>query len=224
LATQSLAGQLRVKRSEMMMLELEAVALRLFEQRGFDITVEEIAAEAQISVRTFYRYFPAKEDVLQRQIVRRSEGLRAALGARPADEPPLHSLRVALEEVVSAEDPELLRRWTAVIAATPSVLKGVLGGIQLKGHRVMAEFFGARFGLPSDALVPTMLAAAVGGVIQAAHTQWYVQGGDLGIAISEGLEVLERGIGADPRTWTAGNQRPKSPGAHKPLKRPMRSR
>ena len=205
MATQSLARQLRVKRSEMMAAELEAVALRLFEQRGFDVTVEEIASEAQISVRTFYRYFPAKDDVLQLRIDRRSKGLRAALSARPGDEPPLHSVRVALEEVVSAEDAELVRRWIAVIATTPSVLKGVLGGIQLKSHRVIAEFLGSRLGLPSDALIPTMLAAAVGGVIQAAQTQWYLQGGDLASAISDGLEVLERGIGADPGTWSASD-------------------
>jgi AcrR family transcriptional regulator len=204
--TPSLAGQLRVKRSEMMISELEAVALRLFEERGFDVTVEEIASEAQISVRTFYRYFPAKEDVLQVRIERRSERLRAALSARPADEPLLHSVRVALETVVSAEDPVLLRRWTAVIAATPTVLRGVIGGIQLKGHRVMADFFGARLGLASDAAGPTMLAAAVGGVIQAAQTQWYIQGGgDLATAISDGLAVLENGIGADPRSWSAGS-------------------
>jgi TetR/AcrR family transcriptional regulator, regulator of mycofactocin system len=203
LATPSLARQLRVKRSEMMISELETVALRLFEQRGFDVTVEEIAATAHISVRTFYRYFPAKEDVLQLRIERRSESLRAALAARPGDEPPLHSLRVALEEVVAAEDAELLRRWTVVVAATPHVLRSVLGGIQLKSHRVIAEFFSARLGSPSDALVPTMLAAAVGGVIQAAQTQWYLRGGDLATAISDGLEVLERGIGADPGTWSA---------------------
>ncbi len=191
----------------MMLSELEAVALRLFEQRGFEITVEEIASEAQISVRTFYRYFPAKEDVLQLQIDRRSVGIEAALAARPADEPPLHSLRVALADVVSAEDEELLRRWIAVIVATPTVLKSVVGGIQLKGHRVIAEFLGARFGVPSDALVPTMLAAAVGGVIQAAQTQWYFQGGDLATAISDGLGVLENGIGADPRTWSDGTAR-----------------
>lgn len=95
LASQSLARQLRAKRSEMMIVELEAVALRLFEQRGFDITVEEIALEAQISVRTFYRYFPAKDDVLQLRIDRRSEALRAALSGRPADEPPLHSLHAS---------------------------------------------------------------------------------------------------------------------------------
>jgi AcrR family transcriptional regulator len=193
-----------MRRSEMMLSELEAVALRLFEERGFDITVEEIASEAQISVRTFYRYFPAKDDVLQRQIERRSVAVEAALAARPADEPPLHSLRVALADVVSAEDDELVRRWIAVIVATPTVLKGVVGGIQLKGHRVIAEFLGARLGVPSDALVPTMLAAAVGGVIQAAQTQWYFQGGDLATAISDGLAVLENGIGTDPTTWSGG--------------------
>jgi AcrR family transcriptional regulator len=188
----------------MMLSQLEAVALRLFEERGFEITVEEIASEAQISARTFYRYFPAKDDVLQLQIDRRSADMEAALAARPADEPPLHSLRVALTDVVSAEDQELLRRWIAVIIATPAVLKGVVGGIHLKGHRVLAEFLGARLGVPSDALVPTMLAAAVGGIIQAAQTQWYFRGGDLATAISDGLAVLENGIGTDPRSWSAG--------------------
>jgi AcrR family transcriptional regulator len=202
-----LARQLRARRSELMTLELEAVALRCFEERGFDVTVEEIAAAAHISVRTFYRYFPTKEDVLQVRIEQRSTALRAALFARPADEPPLHSVRVALEAVIAAQDQELLRRWTTVVAATPSVIKGVLGGIHLKGLAVIAEFFGARFGVPSDALVPTMLAAAVGGVIQAAQTQWFIRGGDLATAMSDGLAVLEHGIGTDPATWSTGSHR-----------------
>jgi len=202
LATQSLAARLRTQRSEMMVSELEAIALRLFEQRGFDdVTVEDIASEARISVRTFYRYFPSKEDVFQQQIARRSAGLRAALEARPLDEPPMHALRVALTEQISAEDTELLRRWIAVIATTPSVVKSVLGGIQLNSQRVISEFFGLRLGLSNDALVPTMLAAAAQGVIQAAQTQWFFHGGDLAATISECLEVLERGIGTDPTTW-----------------------
>ena len=45
-----------------------------------------------------------------------------------------------------------------------------------------------------------MLAAASQGVIQAAHTRWYVNGGDLATAIGEGLAVLETGIAAGPRT------------------------
>lgn len=202
LPTQSLAQNLREKRSEMMLSELEAVALRLFDERGFnDVTVQDIADEAQISVRTFYRYCPTKEDVLQLRIDRRTEALRAALSAIPVDVPPLHSLRVALVEVVSGEDIALLRRWITVIAATPSVLRGVVGGIYLKSHLVMAEFFGARLGLSSEALIPTMLAAATGGVLEASQTQWFFAGGDLATMISDSLEVLERGIGTDPQLW-----------------------
>jgi AcrR family transcriptional regulator len=188
----------------MMISELEAVALRLFEERGFDqVTVDEIASAAHISARTFYRYFPAKEDVLQVKIDRTSEALRVALAARPVDEAPLHSLRLALEEAVSQEDVALSRRWTAVVAASPSVLRTVLGGIQLKSQRVIAEFLASRLGMPGDALVPTMLAAAVGGVIQAARTRWFVEGGDLVTIMSESLEVLERAVGSDPRTWSS---------------------
>ena len=182
----------------MMISELEAVALRLFEERGFgEVTVEEIASEAHISVRTFYRYFPARTMCCR---CRSTDGVKPSgprCRARPADEPPLHSLRLALEEAVVGGGHGLLRRWIAVVAATPAVLRGVLGGIQLKGHRVIAEFFGARLGVPSDALVPTMLAAAAGGVIQAAQTQWYFHGGDLATAISDGLDVLESGIGTE---------------------------
>jgi TetR/AcrR family transcriptional regulator, regulator of mycofactocin system len=202
LATESFALQLRVKRSELMIEELEAVALRLFEQRGFrDVTVEEIASEAHISTRTFYRYFPNKEDVLQVQIDRRSRDLAAALIARPADEAPLHALRLALAEHLGAEDPVLLRRWIGIVAATPAVLNSVLGGIQRKTQRVIAEFFGSRLGLPSEALVPTVLAAASGGVIQAAHVDWYVNGGDLATKVSEAFGVLvqfgiDQGLGA----------------------------
>jgi TetR/AcrR family transcriptional regulator, regulator of mycofactocin system len=195
---QSLAAQLRARRSELMVAELEAVALRLFDERGFDrVTVDEIASEAHISVRTFYRYFPAKEDVLQVNIDRRSDALRVALSRRPAEEPPLRTLRFALVEVVSAEDPAVLRRWIAVIAATPSVLRSVLGGIQLKSQRVIAEFLATRLALPSDGVVPTTLAAAAGGVLQASLTSWFLRGGDVARTISEGFEVLERGIGAD---------------------------
>jgi AcrR family transcriptional regulator len=199
---QKLAVQLRARRSEMMLSELEAVALRLFEQRGFsEVTIEEIAAAAQISVRTFYRYFPTKEDVLQLRIERRAEALRAALWARPVDEPPLHSLRVALIEVVSAEDTQLIKTWINVIVGTPSVLQSVVGGIQLKRQSMIAEFLGSRLGLPSTALVPVMLAAAAEGVIQAAQTQWFIQGADtdLANAMSESLAVLERAMVSDPR-------------------------
>ncbi len=198
----ALAVQLRAKRSEMMMDSLEGVALRLFEARGFAaVTVEEIAAQAQISTRTFYRYFTTKEDVLQVAIDRRSEALRVALAGRPDDEPPLQALRAALGSVLSAEDPEAVRRWVTVVQATPSVLRAVVGGLQLKFQRVIAQFFGSRLGQPAGSLVPTMLSAAAGGVCMAAHTQWFLLGGDLASTVSESLQVLETGFGANPSLW-----------------------
>lgn len=195
---QPLALELKLKCSEIMTSNIESVALRLFDQRGFaNVTVEEIASEARLSVRTFYRYVPTKEHVLQLRIDRRSEVLRAILSSRPLDEPPLRSVRRALEEEFAAVDTTLLRRWISVTANTPSALKGVMGAIQLKIHPVIAEFFGSRLGVSGDELVPTMLAAATLGVIQAAHTRWFVHEGDFQTTISESLAVLEEGIRID---------------------------
>jgi TetR/AcrR family transcriptional regulator, regulator of mycofactocin system len=195
LEAESLAIRLRTKRSQMMVDTLEDFALRLFEERGFDaVTVDDIALEAQISPRTFYRYFAAKDDVLQVTIERRSEALRDMLAARPHDEPPVHSLSQALKSVLSVEDPVAVRRWIGVVQATPSALRGVIGGIQLRTHVVIAEFFGSRLEVAADSLVPTMLAAAAGGVIMAAQTQWFFYGGDMAATVSESLEVLESAL------------------------------
>lgn len=205
LSSPSLVQRTRQKRSDLMISELEAVALVMFEKRGFaTVNVEEIAAEAQISARTFYRYFPTKEDVLQVRIRRRAEALRGALAERPTEEPPLHSLRLAVEVAMSAEDPVLLRRWIAVVAATPSALRAVLGGCILILDGMMAEFFGSRLRMPADALVPTVLAAAAGGVIKAGETRWLIYGGNLATMISEGLRVLEEAVGAGFGTRVRG--------------------
>lgn len=192
----TLAVQVRAQRSQLMTTEIEAVALELFAERGFDaVTVEEIAAAARISVRTFYRYFTAKEAVFQVQLDRRTQALADALAERPADEAPLHSLRIALESVFAEADPELLRRWITVISTTPHLVQSVVGGIQLKTQPLMAGFLAERLGTSADSFPPIVLAAAVGGVIQAAQTRWFLQGGDLVALLHEGMQVLEDGLG-----------------------------
>lgn len=221
--TQSLADELKVEKSDRMRTTLEDVSLRLFADRGFgEVTVEEIASAARVSPRTFYRYFGAKEDVLQLRIEHRSAALRKALRARPASEPPLHSIGRCLGEIVSAEDPELLRRWMGVVASTPTVLRAVLGGIQLNSNVAMAEFIGERLGVPSDSLIPTMLAAAAGGVILAAHTQWLFFGGTLGQRIAEGIEVLEGTVEAGGVSSASGGSAGSGGGPGRPDASPGR--
>ncbi len=177
----------------MLAREVEAAALGLFEAHGFaNVTVDDIAAGAQISVPDLLSLFSDEEDVLQVRIDTRTADLRAGLARRPAMEPPLQSVHAWRSPGWNSilDDLVLHRRWITTIVDTPSVLRGVIGGIHLKTQPVIAEFIRSRLGLPNDALVPTMLAAAAVGVIQAAHTRWFLEGGDLASIISESLYVL----------------------------------
>src|SRR5690242_6641671 len=70
-------------------------ALRLFVEKGYEATtVEEIAAAAGVSHMTFFRYFPRKEEVVEYDEY--DPLLEQLLAARPADEPPLTALHIAL--------------------------------------------------------------------------------------------------------------------------------
>lgn len=204
----SLPELLRERRSEAMVLELEDVALRLFEELGFpNVTVEDIASIAGISVRTFYRYFPTKEDTLQVRLREGARFIRSALARRPRDESPLRSVHAALAEEAASTDPDRHGRWIRVVASNPSVLAGVMGGIQLQTQAVIREFFAERLGLPEDSMAPWIWAAAVGGVTQGANIRWHLKSGDLGQILSEGFEILEKGIAesASERRENASN-------------------
>lgn len=76
--------------------EITRRAISLFIERGYDeVTVDEIAAAAGISARTFFRYFPSKSDVLRQHQRFLFDRLTQALTARPPQESPSVALRKA---------------------------------------------------------------------------------------------------------------------------------
>ncbi|WP_369138399.1 TetR family transcriptional regulator [Modestobacter versicolor] len=76
------------------------VAMQLFAERGFDaVTVADICAAAQIAPRTFFRYFPSKDDVLAEPARVLAVRLTAAIAAAPAGLDDRQVLTRALREL-----------------------------------------------------------------------------------------------------------------------------
>lgn len=76
---------------------IQTAALRLFEERGFEaVSVEEIAAAANVSRSTFFNYFASKEAVVFDQDPEQRDQWRAVMAARPADEALWDSLTAIL--------------------------------------------------------------------------------------------------------------------------------
>jgi AcrR family transcriptional regulator len=72
---------------------IRAAALRLFDEHGYEqVSVEQIAAAANVSRATFFNYFASKEAVVFDQDPQERQAWRALMDARPADEPLWESL------------------------------------------------------------------------------------------------------------------------------------
>lgn len=90
-------NRLAERKRQLVAGELRDAALMLLATRGFDaVTVDEIVATAGVSRRTFFRYFPSKEDVVVRFMADMLDGVLTELRSRPAAEPPSVALRHAL--------------------------------------------------------------------------------------------------------------------------------
>ncbi|QUQ64759.1 TetR/AcrR family transcriptional regulator [Kutzneria sp. CA-103260] len=85
---------------------IRAAALRLIEERGYDaVSIEEIAAAANVSRSTMFNYFPTKEAVVLDPDPGEPEVWRALMRDRPADEPVWSALReVALGYMATFSD------------------------------------------------------------------------------------------------------------------------
>jgi AcrR family transcriptional regulator len=179
--------------------QLGEVALQLFVERGFDATtVDDIAAAAEVSRRTFFRYFASKEDVLLADHPQRLAELRAALAARPPSEPILTALREALMSMTGTyeEDRERLLRRATVMRTTPSLQARSLM-LQREWEQAVSEMVAEHLGVDAHGdLRPVVVAAATLGATRAAFGVWLEGGGKahLPTMVAEALDLLDGGL------------------------------
>jgi AcrR family transcriptional regulator len=92
-----MARSARTARSERTREALRRAALVRFLAQGVeDTSAEQIAADAGVSLRTFYRHFTSKHDLLFADYDAGLHWFRNALAARPDDEPIIESVRAAI--------------------------------------------------------------------------------------------------------------------------------
>ncbi|MGB3486246.1 MAG: TetR/AcrR family transcriptional regulator [Mycobacterium sp.] len=152
---------------------LSSVALRLAVERGItQVRVEDIAAEAGISPRTFNNYFSSKEAAIVSVAAFRADQFCTALRARPAREP-LHAALTAAALDLFADEPD--RDWIArvqLIRSEPSLVAEERKSDAQIVHLIATEIAARTNGDASVELQPHLAAALVVAAIHVAIRYW----------------------------------------------------
>lgn len=150
------------------------MALALFADRGFvETTVDDIASEAEISRRTFFRYFASKNDVVWGEF----DALLRAMDDWLADVGADRSMRAALTDAVvrfNAVPPEAVashRERMSLILRVPA-LQAHSTLRYAEWRRLVASFAAHRLGEPVDAFGPQLVGHLALGAAVAAYEAW----------------------------------------------------
>jgi TetR/AcrR family transcriptional regulator, regulator of mycofactocin system len=190
--------------------ELEHVAFALFNRQGFDrTTIDDIARACGIGRRTFFRYFPSKNDIPWGSFEEELERMRVRFKAFPPRVPLMDAIRVAIVDFnrVAPEQVPWHRRRMELILRTPA-LQAHSTLRYAAWRQVVAEFVAQRTGQSPDALVPRTVAYAVLGVAVAAYEQWLqTEDADLGRLLDTAMRQLgaafSNGLAPAPEAATA---------------------
>jgi AcrR family transcriptional regulator len=174
-------------------------AVDLFEREGYDeTTVQQIAAAAEVSERTFFRYFDSKLDVVM-ALKEQAEDLGDLVASRPAEESTMEATRQVVRQKMSdalAGD-DLVVRQFRVVMGTPSLRSFAME--HFNEHRdELAAAFAHRLGVPTTDLAPQIIATAVGGALWTVIDRWVEEGAPnerLIPLVDEAFGLLERGLG-----------------------------
>jgi AcrR family transcriptional regulator len=184
---------LRSRKKARSRLAIEDAALALFDEHGYDATtVEQIAAAAEVSPATFFRYFPSKAEVVLSSHGERLPALADAIVGRPNGESDLVAVRAALvQEWVEAIDPTRTAHRARIIGSSPT-LQGLSFQRGAKWLDVISKALAQRRGLdePDDRC---RLAARVAlGIQGVAVEDWMRAGcqGDLAQAVEHSFDLM----------------------------------
>ncbi len=180
-------------------------AVSLVTQHGLGaVTVEAIAANAELSPRTFFNYFSSKEDALCGLDPNLVSDMLAVLAARPLTETPAEALRAMLIEVLAALDEdhvELLDRLR-IIRSNPTLLvRHVASWAEVERQLVvpLAERGGgSMLGWYASLVVATTLVAA-----RLAMMSWSEHEGRISLVeeLASHLDVLAAGLRQPGEEW-----------------------
>jgi AcrR family transcriptional regulator len=187
---------LRERKRTRTRLMIQSEALRLFDEKGYaQTTVEEIADAAAISPRTFFRYFPSKEDVV---IWDEYDPLVLdLLGSRPDDEPFAETFHAVLRETLGGlhrRDPARLLVRVRLAVTVPEVRARFLDE-QTRGIEQLASLLVRKRGAPTDELKLRVIASALLGAVTVALDLWQRDGGksDLLALLDKAIDTLAEG-------------------------------
>jgi AcrR family transcriptional regulator len=189
---------LRDRKKEQTRIAICGAALQLFERQGFEgTTVEDIAEAANVSSRTFFRYFDSKIDVILDHKHEDEESLRDLLMARPPEEAPIEAVHAVFRERLAEikENPEMIRQFR-VLMSSPTLRK--LAAEHFQDNKVeLVEAFAERLGVAPTDLAPRVLAAALSETIWVIIEGWVAAGSDpeqLGPIIDDAFTRLRAGF------------------------------
>jgi AcrR family transcriptional regulator len=179
--------------------EIADATLRLASERGLEhVTVEQIAAAAEIAPRTFFRYFDSKEDALLADHSDRLALLRQTLRDRPASEGPLTAVRASILEVVGdlEDNRELMLCKFQLMQDSPTLHAQSLEKMA-ELERTLAEALAERSGADLERdYRPFVIAAAVCSAMRVAIDRWGASGGggDLTEMVGRGRARRDGGL------------------------------
>jgi AcrR family transcriptional regulator len=194
-------ARLRARKKQRTRDAIIQAAVRLFSKKGFeDTTVEEIAAAAEVAPRTFYRYFPTKEDVVfVDQDLEDEAGERELRDLRPG-ESDMNRVSRALRAIlkVTSRNLDSLTEMYRLVEATPALQARTAELIWRSEKRLREGLLAGKARGPEAEFRARILAACVLAATRVVFMSWFESGGrssaTLWKDIDKALAVLRSGF------------------------------